>query len=1242
MQILTIRGGNLASLSKPFEIDLTQEPLRSTGLFAITGETGAGKSTILDAMCLALYGNCPRLSGVGVNDDVPDVAGETIKSSDPRAILRRGASQGFAEVTFLAPDGLAYRASWTARRARGRAEGKLQNVDRSLTRLEDDVVLESQIKAVTQKVTEITGLTYDEFRRTVLLAQGDFDAFLRANTSERAALLEKVTGTEIYRSISKRVYARFLEAQSALGVLETRRAATPVLSDEDRSRLKEESDQLTGEISLLTIELEAIAQKIRKHEAVIAGQAQVHAAQEAEQAAHAAKIGAAAERAQLEKIEKALGLKAEHARLVAADKAFVQLTKDEGLARQEQLTRREVLENCQKASNLAEKNHDEAERLFKELGPVWTEAARLDSIIHTAKEEVAEAEALHLKQSEQKAELTLALAALKHKQQQSTALHDAAIEQLDRAPETHLLADRWADIDLLIKERSVVRKTESLARNAANAERQRGQELLASLNALSQADEVDRKATQTLEAAITTAKQRLQDIDNNDPQQRMNRLLEGAQALKDMRRAADDFGRAKTTLSRAVEDQSLARQKQDRETAALRVCDNQILTLSGKVEALQTPADQAEAAVSEQAARLRQHLQSGEPCPVCGSLEHPVHDDASLMSVAQTLRQTLQDARADLAEEQKKHTALERAIDAATLRFTAARETAEQATTLIDASQTAFVSAREAAIKAGLTQVPEQAEGALVILDVLQDKLNTRQTEIEVLIVEQSKVRQQFESGSDQLKRLASKREERSEQRELAAAQSADAHSKASLKEQETEQAIARIEQIDRSLAAPLAAASQSLDGLDDDPVAAHKTLEAVVQWWKTQITGRDQAAAHLQDLAPKVAAAEANLKGAVTKLAEAEQSQKVRQERFEGLLLDRSKLLDGEETDVHRSRHNDARLAASRKRQQAATALSNAKSDQSSVDARLQACLNALAPAQQEAQDARADLDQKLAAAGLDQSGLDALLVQGASEATRLRSLLKVLDDNLTGASSNLRERQGDLQKLINDGLPDEPEVDLRAAKMQQETLRDEKRKRTGFIDGQFKSDDALRATQKDLDAQIKAAKAVCDTWAAVNAAVGSKQGDRFAKIAQSVTLSMLVERANQHLADLKPRYQLSGGEELALHIVDKDMGNEVRSTRSLSGGERFLVSLSLALALSGMGGRGGLAETLFIDEGFGSLDAESLDVAMDALETLQAQGRTIGVISHVEAMKDRIPVQLRVLRHGSGASSVELVVSA
>lgn len=183
MRILSISGQNIASLSDPFEIDFTSPPLNGAGLFAITGETGAGKSSILDAMCLALYGDAPRLATGASSDEVPDPSGDVIKAKDARAILRRGAIQGWAEVRFRASlDGQDYIARWQARRARDRADGKLQNVSRSLARAADQQVLASQTTAVNEQIITLTGLTYEEFRRTVLLAQGDFDAFLRADT----------------------------------------------------------------------------------------------------------------------------------------------------------------------------------------------------------------------------------------------------------------------------------------------------------------------------------------------------------------------------------------------------------------------------------------------------------------------------------------------------------------------------------------------------------------------------------------------------------------------------------------------------------------------------------------------------------------------------------------------------------------------------------------------------------------------------------------------------------------------------------------------------------------------------------------------------------------------------------------------------------------------------------------------------------------------------------------------------
>jgi exonuclease SbcC len=197
---------------------------------------------------------------------------------------------------------------------------------------------------------------------------------------------------------------------------------------------------------------------------------------------------------------------------------------------------------------------------------------------------------------------------------------------------------------------------------------------------------------------------------------------------------------------------------------------------------------------------------------------------------------------------------------------------------------------------------------------------------------------------------------------------------------------------------------------------------------------------------------------------------------------------------------------------------------------------------------------------------------------------------------------------------------------------------RRAGEIHGTLRSDDESRLVAGDLETRIAVANAEVTTWREVSLAVGSADGSKFQRFAQSVTLANLVHLANVHLADLNPRYRLetAPGGDLGLQIVDLEQDEARRSTVSLSGGERFLTSLALALALSGLEGRMSFVDTLFIDEGFGSLDADTLDVAIDALERLHGKGRKVGVISHVEAMHERISVQVRVEKRSNGRSVV------
>jgi exonuclease SbcC len=176
-------------------------------------------------------------------------------------------------------------------------------------------------------------------------------------------------------------------------------------------------------------------------------------------------------------------------------------------------------------------------------------------------------------------------------------------------------------------------------------------------------------------------------------------------------------------------------------------------------------------------------------------------------------------------------------------------------------------------------------------------------------------------------------------------------------------------------------------------------------------------------------------------------------------------------------------------------------------------------------------------------------------------------------------------------------------------------------------------------LAQQIASAYTEYQRWARLNALIGSATGDTFRKIAQAYNLDLLVHHANVQLRQLVRRYRLKrGGSMLGLLVMDTEMGDELRSVHSLSGGETFLVSLALALGLASMASSTLKIESLFIDEGFGSLDPESLQLAMDALDGLQAQGRKVAVISHVQEMHERIPVQIQVRRQGNGLSTLEV----
>ncbi|MCE9575917.1 MAG: AAA family ATPase, partial [Deltaproteobacteria bacterium] len=239
MKIRRIAGENLASLAAAFEVDLAGDVLGPAGLFAITGPTGAGKSTLLDALCLALFDRAPRLGG---RRDAAKIGRDEITSiaaHDVRSLVRRGATSAWAEVDFEGSDGRGYRARWAVRRARNRVDGRLMDQELTLTSLDTGDKFGGTRTETLEAIRGRLGLSFDQFRRSALLAQGDFAAFLRADAAERADLLERMTGTEIYGAVSAAAFVRARDLGGAVRAAEIGLGQIALLDDSARGAASE-------------------------------------------------------------------------------------------------------------------------------------------------------------------------------------------------------------------------------------------------------------------------------------------------------------------------------------------------------------------------------------------------------------------------------------------------------------------------------------------------------------------------------------------------------------------------------------------------------------------------------------------------------------------------------------------------------------------------------------------------------------------------------------------------------------------------------------------------------------------------------------------------------------------------------------------------------------------------------------------------------------------------------------------
>lgn len=954
MKILAIRLKNLTSIEGTVEVDFTAEPLHSAGIFAISGPTGAGKSTLLDALCLALYDKAPRFATSVESVNLADVGDNQINQSDVRNLLRRGTSDGYAEVDFLGIDGRRYRSRWSVRRTRNKISGSLQPQTMEVKELDTEKEFQGTKKELLIQLVELVGLTYEQFTRTVLLAQNDFATFLKSKGAAKAELLEKLTGTGVYSRISQEVYARNKAAQEEVTLIQNRMNVIELMPEEELLALQKEKE-LSAEKRVTGIKL--------------------------------------------------LAEQNEQLNVVRSLKMQEDLWKKKQQEEQEEQARLKMLQGAL-ASQEEGLVHFKAQ--WEAIQPDLKKARQLDVQIQSQQDSYTQSKQMLQSANKQVSE-----------QEQKMRM---ATEQLQVS---------YSSLNRLLNHVGIEKALQ-----------------------LEQVEEILRQEADKLTAGINTNEERLLRLNSfgypllTEEQMKLQKELTRQQNIRQL---------TETQTKTKAEIERLEKETTD--------CLKQLTEQETALKVTQRLYENVRMAVGKDVKALRQQLQEGEACPVCGSTAHPYHQEQEVVdTLFRSIEQEYNAAVANCQQINNRSIVLQRDW---THQKMVDGQIGEQLAALY---------------KAGIDAGNEE-------------QIQHRLTELAERILEYRNLYAEWQRSDEEIKKMR-------------------AHCEA-LRENVS---------LCRLAMQKVSSAKEQLLLLQNTASAEQKRFEVI-------------------------------------------------EKALNVLRQERSQLLKGKSAD-------EAEAVVAKREKELNLALEKARKEVEAVHNRL--------------------------------SGLQGEMKQ------------------ITLAIGELQEQYKKIES------PEQlPEI---IKKQQEENLNTERALST--MEARLLQQAKNKLTVEQIAKELAEKQTIAERWAKLNKLIGSADGAKFKVIAQSYTLNLLLLHANKHLSYLSKRYKLQQvPDTLALQVIDCDMCDEIRTVYSLSGGESFLISLALALGLSSLSSNNLKVESLFIDEGFGSLDAESLRTAMEALEQLQMQGRKIGVISHVQEMSERISVQVQVHKKVNGKSVLTVV---
>lgn len=1218
VKILAIRFKNLNSLVGEWSIDLRHPDYEAQGLFAITGPTGAGKTTILDAVCLALYGRTPRLANV---------------KKSGNEIMSRQTGECFAEVLFMTGAG-EFCCHWSQRRARKKSSGELQDPRHELTC--GDKVLESSMKGVARKVEELTGMDFARFTRAVLLAQGDFAAFLQGSADERSSILEKITGTEIYSRISVRVHERCSRARQELATLQENTEGVCLVPPEQEENCRRELAEILRSETGLQRMADEILGLIRWRKGLRNCRDDVR---RKEEKLH----GLEQERAALKPQEELLQRDAAARRCLGAihdaERCRETLQQQEKSCDAEQQTLNELCKTLQNLQRDMAEAEAAAERVREERAqrlPLVQEARQRDALLVELERQVRKAQEQFLSEQTQSDDYLKASQALARQ-----------LEALARCKEENDAALRASELDATLpQELPRLRQTcadtedsrmrwlkscelaDTAARDAENAER----ELI--------------RAGQQREAAMRRQEQELRR--HAVLEYELKVILEGKKAeawqeeerrLADLLRLLESWGElekelsATTTRLKMHEQQRQKLAARQKKLLAEQEREEKYLEAARREEVLLRKVYQQQQAISSYK-QARQHLHDGEPCPLCGAREHPyaagveVEPDEARQSmeaqekIVEQYRQSLFAMQAELArvdeqarqaesgiqENQRQEEALRKRMEC--LRAEVAAELPTLPATCSAealAEETARCRQRQNACRKVLQEVRRTQEH----VQSAETALRRADADVAQADLEEKKAEVCVQSARNDAQRLRNEETEARTALKKAQEACAAALSPYGIQPDFIPELLAgQVRELERRSARRLNMMRQYEELLKKSILLENDKKHLDEQYGRAAAACEQQAATleaadnrlrqqrkEREDLGvgPDPAAEERTLHEAV---AQAERH--LEEARRRHAFTDQSCLMTSTSLEERRHTVESCRRACH------------------TAEEALQACLREHDFLREE--DVRKALLSE-EERGCWQTRLNALHVQQGA------------------AHSGLEQARQELWEMRQ--LKKTP-LDLPALHVQAEGVKESLRlaqQRLGACRQTLETAEQQREQQAGIFAEIASREQELQRWQELDALIGAAEGKTYRKFVQGLTFERLLAHANRRLQDLSDRYVLLADQtrHLEFQVMDNYQAGECRSARNLSGGETFLVSLALALGLSRMTGHSINIESLFLDEGFGTLDEDALDAALSVLSQLRQEGTLIGIISHVPALRERISAQIAVIPEAGGRSRLE-----